>query len=93
MYPAPQPGRPARPPERLTPNPKLRFLDQCREVLRFKQMAQRTEESYVHWIRRFIVWSGKRHPRDMGAALLDRDRYAGKPVMRTARPVLGVFHA
>lgn len=31
-------------------------------------MARRTEEAYVDWIRRFIVWSGKRHPRDMGTA-------------------------
>jgi hypothetical protein len=30
-------------------------------------MARRTEESYVDWIRRFIVWSGKRHPKEMGA--------------------------
>ncbi len=42
-------------------------MDQCREVLRFKQMALRTEESYCDWIKRFIVWSGKRHPREMGA--------------------------
>src|SRR5437762_3348161 len=64
------PGRPkpARPLDRLIPNPKLRFLDQCREVLRFKQMSPRTEEAYVDWIRRFIVWSGKRHPREMGTA-------------------------
>ena len=59
---------PGRPVSRFVPNPKLRFLDQCREVLRFKQMAHRTEESYVDWIRRFIVWSGKRHPREMGTA-------------------------
>jgi hypothetical protein len=56
-----------RPVGRFIPNPKRRFLDQCREVLRFKQMALRTEEAYVDWIRRFIVWSGKRHPREMGA--------------------------
>ena len=31
-------------------------------------MATRTEQTYVDWIRRFIVWSGKRHPQDMGAA-------------------------
>ena len=30
-------------------------------------MSFRTEQSYVHWIRRFVVWSGKRHPREMGA--------------------------
>ena len=62
------PAYPGRPVARYLPNPKLRFLDQCREVLRFKQMAHRTEQSYVDWIRRFIVWSGKRHPREMGTA-------------------------
>jgi len=51
---------PGRPVGRFLPNPKLRFLDQCRTVLRFKQMSYRTEEAYVDWIRRFIVWSGKR---------------------------------
>ena len=56
-----------RPVGRFIPNPKLRFLDQCRKVLRFKQMALRTEEPYADWIRRFIVWSGKRHPREMGS--------------------------
>ena len=63
------PAYPGRPVSRFVPNPKLRFLDQCREVLRFKQMALRTEEAYVDWIRRFIVWSGKRHPREMGTAV------------------------
>lgn len=52
---------PSRPLGRFIPNPKLRFLDQCREVLRFKQMAWRTEQSYVDWIRRFIVWA-RDHP-------------------------------
>ena len=53
----------SRPPQPLglcVPNPKLRFLE-CREVLRFKQMARRTEEAYVDWIRRFIVWA-RNHP-------------------------------
>jgi site-specific recombinase XerD len=39
-----------------------------REVIRFKRFSPRTEEAYIHWIRRFIVWSGKRHPKEMGAA-------------------------
>ena len=74
------PAFPGRPVSRFIPNPKLRFLDQCREVLRFKQMAARTEESYVDWIRRFILFHreptpnpskegngrGWRHPKDMG---------------------------
>lgn len=57
---------------RFLPNPKLRFLDQCREVMRFKRFSLRTVEAYVHWIRRFIVWSGKRHPKEMGAAEVNR---------------------
>ena len=51
----------------FVPNPKLRFLDQCREVFRYKQLSYRTEQTYIDWIRRFIIWSGKRHPKDMGA--------------------------
>ena len=51
----------------MVPNPKLKFLDQCREIMRFKRFSLRTEEAYVHWIRRFILWSGKRHPKEMGA--------------------------
>jgi integron integrase len=54
-------------PGRFIPNPKLRFMDQCREVMRFKRFSPRTEETYLHWIRRFILWSGKRHPKEMGA--------------------------
>jgi len=32
-------------PERFLPNPKLMFLDQCREVMRFKQFSRWTEET------------------------------------------------
>ena len=56
------PSYSGRPRARFLPNPKLRFLDQCREVLRFKQMARRTEEAYVDWIRRFIVWARDNRP-------------------------------
>ncbi|HWD92324.1 MAG TPA: integron integrase [Verrucomicrobiae bacterium] len=61
-------GHFARPPERLVPNPKLKFLDQCREVMAFKRFSHRTQDAYAHWIKRFILWSGKRHPREMGGA-------------------------
>lgn len=44
--------------------PKL--LDQVRELLRIKHYALRTEEAYIDWIRRFILFHNKRHPRDMG---------------------------
>lgn len=45
--------------------PKL--LDAVRERIRFKHYSIRTERSYVDWIRRFILFHGKRHPREMGA--------------------------
>jgi hypothetical protein len=35
-------------------------------VLRFFHYARRTEETYVQWIRRFILFHGKRHPQEMG---------------------------
>jgi len=45
--------------------PKL--LDQVRLRMRAKHYSLRTEQSYLHWIKRFILFHGKRHPRDMGA--------------------------
>jgi integron integrase len=52
----------------LMPNPKLRLREQVGEVMRFKHYSHRTEESYWQWIRRFILFHGKRHPREMGGA-------------------------
>jgi integron integrase len=45
--------------------PKL--LDQVRETLRVAHYAKRTEESYLDWIKRYILFHEKRHPREMGA--------------------------
>ena len=42
------------------PNPKLKFMEQCREVMRFKQLAHRSEETYLQWIRRFILFHRSR---------------------------------
>jgi site-specific recombinase XerD len=38
-----------------------------RLVLRLKHLSIRTEDSYVHWVKRFILFHQKRHPQDMGA--------------------------
>lgn len=65
--------------DRVLPNPKLKLLDQCREVLRVRGMAYRTEQAYVDWIRRYVVFcrgaarpepcpTGWRHPRECGVA-------------------------
>ena len=47
-------------------NPKL--LDRVRDVLRRKHYSFRTEQTYTDWIRRFILFHGKRHPKEMAEA-------------------------
>lgn len=43
-----------------------RLLDQVRERIRVKHYSLRTEQAYVGWIKRYILFHDKRHPRDMG---------------------------
>jgi integron integrase len=45
---------------------KPRLLDQVREAIRLRHYSYRTEQQYVAWIRRFILFHKRRHPRDMG---------------------------
>jgi len=45
-----------------------RLLHRVRDAIRRRNYSYRTEETYVHWIRRFIHFSGKRHPIELGAA-------------------------
>jgi integron integrase len=44
-----------------------RLLDQVRQIMRVRHYSLRTEECYVQWVTRFIVFHGKRHPHDLGA--------------------------
>lgn len=50
----------------IAQQPKL--LDRVRIAVRAKHYSLATERSYVQWVKRFILWSGKRHPATMGAA-------------------------
>ncbi len=43
-----------------------RLLERVRDAIRRRHYSPRTEETYVHWIRRFIFFSGKRHPATLG---------------------------
>ncbi len=45
-----------------------RLLDLVRHAIRIRHYSRRTEEAYVGWTRRFILFHGKRHPREMGEA-------------------------
>jgi len=48
--------------------PKPRLLQQVRDAIRRRHYSPRTEDSYVHWIRRFVYFHGKRHPAELGEA-------------------------
>jgi len=44
---------------------KPKLLDQVRQAIRIRHYSPKTEESYVHWIKRFIFFHNKRHPAEM----------------------------
>lgn len=46
----------------------LRLLDQLRDVIRIKHYSLRTEDAYVHWVKRFVHFCSLQHPRDCGAS-------------------------
>ncbi len=48
--------------------PKPRLLDRVRHAIGARHYSRRTEKAYVHWIKRYIFFHGKRHPVEMGAA-------------------------
>ena len=45
----------------------MMLLDDLKTELRIRHYSRRTEESYVGWVRRFILFNAKRHPREMGS--------------------------
>lgn len=48
--------------------PPVLLLDRVRERIRLKHYSLRTEQAYCDWIRRYVVFHGKRHPSGLGAA-------------------------
>ncbi len=61
-----------------TPPPKL--LDQVRERIRLKHYSLRTEQAYVPWVKRYIIFHGKRHAKDLDEKR--RGRYFPVPAFR-----------
>ena len=49
-----------------------KLLDQVAEVMRYYHYSKRSEESYVRWIKQFILFNDKRHPSEMGKADIER---------------------
>src|SRR3990170_7721414 len=60
-------GSPAQVPaiNTATTSQKPKLLDQVRRAIRARHYSPRTEETYVHWIKRFIFFHNKRHPAEM----------------------------
>ncbi|BBB30896.1 integron integrase [Neptunomonas japonica] len=48
------------------PSKPTRFLDQLRLHIRKNGLAYRTEQTYIHWIKRYIFFHEKKHPKDLG---------------------------
>lgn len=48
-----------------------RLLDRLRAAIRVRHMSIRTERTYVDWVRRFVLFHGKRHPGEMGKAEIE----------------------
>jgi integron integrase len=72
-----------------------RLLDRVRDSIRVRHYSIRTEKSYVDWIRRYIRYHGRRHPRDLGAehvaaflSSLATDRQVAAPTQNQALAAL-----
>src|SRR3954470_2253854 len=50
--------------------PKL--LDRVRQACRVRHYSIRTEDAYHDWVKRYILFHGKRHPQEMGAAEINQ---------------------
>jgi site-specific recombinase XerD len=49
-------------------NEKREVLERMRQAIRIRHYSLRTEEAYLAWIKRFIIFHDKKHPKDMGAS-------------------------
>ncbi|MDD3651189.1 MAG: phage integrase N-terminal SAM-like domain-containing protein [Immundisolibacter sp.] len=83
-------------PPSSTPVPQgSKLLDQLRDRIRVKHYSIRTETQYVQWVRRFILFHGKRHPREMGAgeveAFLSHFAVDGKVAAATQNQALSAL--
>lgn len=74
---------------------KPRLLDQPRAAIRVRHYSIRTEAAYVHWARRYILFHGKRHPRELGevevAAFLSDLATAGQVAPATQNQTLNAL--
>ncbi len=51
-----------------TSSPARKLLDQVRDKIRFKHYSLSTENTYVSWIKQYILFNDKRYPAEMGTS-------------------------
>jgi integron integrase len=80
--------------------PDLKLLDRLRYVIRARQYSLRTEESYVAWVRRYILFHGKTHPSQLDgnaiAAFIEHEsvsKLASSSTIRQAMSALVFFYS
>jgi len=54
------------PPPAAQPSRPVRLLDRVRDACRIRHYSRRTEKAYTQWVKRFVLFHGKRHPSEMG---------------------------
>lgn len=78
----------------LAPRP-ARLLDRLHEALRIRHRSRRTEDAYADWVRRFILFHGKRHPSELGpeavSAFLNHLAVEGKVTASTQNQALNAL--
>ncbi len=50
----------------------IKLVDQIRKAIRVKHYSYRTEQTYIYWIKKFILFNNKRHPNEMGEKDINR---------------------
>jgi site-specific recombinase XerD len=82
-------------PPHSTASSPPRLLEQVRDAIRLRHYSLRTEQSYLDWIKRFILFHHKRQPKDMGAAeveqFLSHLAVAGKVAASTQNQALSAL--
>ena len=79
---------------------KPKLLDQVRQTIRMRHYSPRTEETYVHWIKRFIFFHNKRHPSEMAepeiarflSYLATESRVSGSTQNQALNALLFLYH-
>jgi integron integrase len=60
------PSQPPSSPKGTSSQQGKKLLDQVSDAIRLKHYSYRTEQTYIDWIKRYILFHNKRHPKDMG---------------------------